>query len=264
MTTNNTSSADTWSADLYRKYEAERNRPVVDLLNRIITTEVKSAADIGCGPGNSTQLLQEKFPKATVVGMDSSPNMIEAARKRLPDIAFEVADVANWQNSTSFDVILSNAVLQWVPNHHTLIPNLLEKINAGGTLAIQMPDNFAEPTHRLMREVAASGHWAKQLTDAPKRLDRQPADWYFNLLYPRVSALDIWRTTYFHPIKNGAEGIVEMVKSTGLRPYLDTLAPKDQDLFLEAYQAEISKAYKAQSDGTVLLPYPRLFIIAVK
>ncbi|MBL4674619.1 MAG: trans-aconitate 2-methyltransferase [Mucilaginibacter sp.] len=257
-------SNDTWSASLYSKFEAERNRPIHDLLNRIQKTDVKTAADVGCGPGNSTELLRQKFPNAKIIGMDSSDNMIEAARKRLPNIRFDVADIATWENDGPFDVILSNAVLQWVPDHTDIFPALLERLNSGGTLAVQMPDNFAEPTHRLMRQVAANGPWAEKLTAAPKRLDRQPAEWYFNLLHSTVSSLDIWRTTYFHPIRSGAAGVVEMVKSTGLRPYLDALDPDEQQAFLEEYQQQLAKEYTAQPDGTVLLPYPRLFIVAVK
>ncbi|TWR26192.1 trans-aconitate 2-methyltransferase [Mucilaginibacter achroorhodeus] len=257
-------SSDTWSADLYSKYEAERNRPIYDLLNRIQTNAIKIAADVGCGPGNSTELLKQKFPDAKIIGMDSSANMIEAARKRLPEVQFDIADVATWENKGLFDVILSNAVLQWVPDHATILPALLNRLNPGGTLAIQVPDNFAEPTHRLMRHVAANGPWAEKLTAAPKRLDRQSPDWYFSLLHDKVESVDIWRTTYFHPIKTGAAGIVEMVKSTGLRPYLDVLEAGEQQDFLEEYQQQIAKEYPAQADGTVLLPYPRLFIVAMR
>lgn len=127
-----------------------------------------------------------------------------------------------------------------------------------------MPDNFNEPTHRIMRDIASRGEWAKRLVNAQKRLDRKPAEWYFDLLHGQVAELDIWRTTYYHPIRSGAAGIVEMVKSTGLRPYLDVLGVDEQEAFISQYTAEVTKAYPAQPDGAVLLPYPRLFIVAKK
>ena len=147
----------TWSAAQYLKFEHERTRPVRDLVQRIPNAEVLSAADIGCGPGNSTEVLRERYPQARIVGLDSSTDMIEAARKRLPDIAFEVADIREWRPKAPLDVILANAVLQWIPDHETLFPALIAKLKPGGALAVQMPDNLDEPSHRLMREVASDG-----------------------------------------------------------------------------------------------------------
>ena len=145
-----------WSAAQYVKFEEERTRPVRDLVQRIPNSGAARAADIGCGPGNSTEVLRERYPEARIVGIDSSPDMIEAARKRLPDVAFEVADIGRWAD-TGFDVILANAVIQWIPGHETLLPALIDRLAAGGSLAVQTPDNLDEPSHRLMREVAAAG-----------------------------------------------------------------------------------------------------------
>ena len=144
-----------WSAAQYVKFEEERTRPVRDLVQRIPLIRAANAADIGCGPGNSTAVLCERYPEARIVGVDSSPNMIEAARKRLPDIAFEVAEIREWRLREPLDVILANAVLQWIPGHETLLPALIAKLKPGGALAAQMPDNLEEPSHRLMREIAA-------------------------------------------------------------------------------------------------------------
>jgi Trans-aconitate methyltransferase len=146
-----------WSAKQYVAFEDERTRPARDLLAAIPAVDARSAIDIGCGPGNSTELLVERFANATVRGLDSSTDMIEAARKRLPQVKFDTADIDTWNENGPFDVIFANAVLQWLPDHAKLLPALASKLTPGGSLAIQMPDNLNEPSHRLMREVAADG-----------------------------------------------------------------------------------------------------------
>ena len=253
----------TWSAAQYVKFEEERTRPVRDLIARVPLAHARRAADIGCGPGNSTEVLRASFPTAEIVGIDSSPDMIAAARKRLPDIAFEVAGVEGWRDS-GFDVILANAVIQWIPDHEALIPALIGKLAPGGALAVQTPDNLDEPSHRLMREVAADGPWAAKLADAAKaRAERRSADWYFGLLRREAARVDIWRTVYFHPLK-GTDAIVEWVKGTGLRPFVDPLDADEREAYLARYEAAIAAAYPAETDGTVLLPFPRLFFVATR
>jgi trans-aconitate 2-methyltransferase len=256
------SPAMSWSAAQYLKFEHERTRPVRDLVAQIPSVEVLGAADIGCGPGNSTEVLRERYPEARIIGLDSSPDMIEAARKRLPDIAFEVADIREWRPKTPLDVILANAVLQWVPDHDTLLPALIAQLKPGGVLAAQMPDNLDQPSHRLMSAVASEGPWAAKLKDAGgARTERHLANWYFRVLRAHAPHVDVWRTTYFHPLA-GARAIVEWLKGTGLRPFLDPLQEKEREAFLARYEEAIAKAYPAEPDGTVLLPFPRLFVIA--
>jgi trans-aconitate 2-methyltransferase len=254
----------TWSAAQYVKFEQERTRPVHDLVARIPNAKIVRAADIGCGPGNSTEVLRERYPEARIVGLDSSPDMIEAARKRLPDVAFEVADIREWRPKEPLDVILANAVLQWIPDHQTLFPTLMAQLGPGGALALQMPDNVDEPSHRLMGEVASQGPWAAKLKDATgARTERHLADWYFRLLRPHAPRIDVWRTTYFHPLA-GAHAVVEWLKGTGLRPFLDPLEESERKAFLARYEAAVAKAYPAEADGTVLLPFPRLFVVAMR
>jgi trans-aconitate 2-methyltransferase len=254
----------TWSAAQYLKFENERTRPVRDLVQRIPLAHVEAAADIGCGPGNSTEVLRERYPQAHIMGLDSSPDMIRAARERLPDIAFGVADIGEWRPKEPLDVILANAVLQWIPGHETLFPTLIAKLRPGGALALQIPDNLEEPSHRLMGEVASDGPWAAKLKDAPAaRTERHLADWYFRLLRAHAPHVDIWRTTYFHPLA-GARAIVEWLKGTGLRPFVDPLDESERQAFLARYEDRIAKAYPAEPDGTVLLPFPRLFVIAAR
>ncbi|MEX3959133.1 trans-aconitate 2-methyltransferase [Trinickia sp. EG282A] len=252
-----------WSARQYMLFEKERTRPVKDLLATVPMEQIRVAIDIGCGPGNSTEVLRELAPAATISGIDSSPDMIDAARKRLPDLSFAVADIATWEDTGPYDLILANAVLQWVPSHETLLPKLLGKLAAGGTLAFQVPDNLDEPTHRLMREVAASGPWAAKLEDVRLGI-RHTAQWYYALLKPLGVRVDAWRTIYYHPLAGGADAVVEWLKGTGLRPFLSPLDQTEQAGFLARYRDAIAEAYPAFNDGSVLLPFPRLFIVATR
>ncbi len=253
----------TWSPTQYSKFEAERNRPIRDLIAQIANTAVARAADIGCGPGNSTELLARRFPQADLLGIDSSPEMIEAAKKRLPAAHFAVADIAAWDGAERFDVILANVSLQWVADHARLLPALIGRLVPGGSLAVQIPDNLDEPAHRLMREVAAAGPWAARLATAARARDsRHTADWYFRTLRDAGADADVWRTIYHHPLAGGPAAVVEWFKGTGLRPFLDPLDEVERAAFLDRYLAALADAYPIMADGTVLLPFPRLFFVA--
>jgi len=194
-----------WSAKQYVAFEDERTRPVRDLLSALPDIEARSAMDLGCGPGNSTEVLAARFPDAVVRGLDSSSDMIDAARRRLPNVQFEIGGIEEWKDPGPFDVILANAVLQWVPDHAGLLPKLVAKLASGGGLAIQMPDNLDGPAHRLMREVAADGPWAHALAGASAvRTPIGDANGYYELLRALCTKVDIWRTTYHHPMRDGA------------------------------------------------------------
>jgi trans-aconitate 2-methyltransferase len=254
-----------WSAEQYVKFEAERTQPVRDLVARIPNAEAESVADIGCGPGNSTEVLQARYPEARIVGLDSSADMIAAARKRLPDVAFEIADIGAWRAKEPLDIILANAVLQWLPNHETLLPALIANLKPGGSLAVQVPDNIEQPSHILMRETATAGPWAAKLGDAAEaRAEIRSASWYFRMLRDHARDVTVWRTTYYHPLAGGPRAIVEWFKGTGLRPFLDPLDAAEREAFLARYQAALAKVYSAEADGVVLLPFPRLFFVAVR
>jgi trans-aconitate 2-methyltransferase len=256
----------TWSAAQYLKFEQERSRPVRDLLNRLPNERVAQAVDIGCGPGNSTDLLQRRFPDAVVTGIDSSPEMIAAARKRLPGIRFAMQDIATWQGPGGLvDVILANAVLQWVPDHASLLPSLIAKLVRGGTLAVQVPANLDEPAHRLIREIAAAGPWSQKLAALSiARTVRHSADWYHRTLRDLGVATDIWMTTYYHQLSGGADAIVEWFKGSGLRPFLEPLDASERLAFVSRYQRAVAQAYTPLADGTVLVAFPRLFFIATR
>lgn len=252
----------TWSAKQYSMFEQQRTRPVRDLVAAIPEGDVRTAVDLGCGPGNSTEVLAERFPQAVVTGMDSSDDMLVDARKRLPALTFELADIGAWNPVQKFDVILANASLQWLPDHATLYPHLVNQLTPGGTLAVQTPDNLDEPAHKLAREVAADGPWAAKIGSV-KHNERHTASYYFELLSQHCSTVDVWRTTYHHPLA-GSAAVVEWFKGSALRPFLAPLTESEKGAFLDEYLARITKAYPALADGTVLLPFPRLFIIATR
>ena len=252
----------TWSAKQYSMFEQQRTRPVRDLVAAIPEGDVRTAVDLGCGPGNSTEVLADRFPQAVVTGMDSSDDMLVDARKRLPALNFELADIGAWNPVQKFDVILANASLQWLPDHATLYPHLVNQLTPGGTLAVQTPDNLDEPAHKLAREVAADGPWAAKIGSV-KHNERHTASYYFELLSQHCSTVDVWRTTYHHPLA-GSAAVVEWFKGSALRPFLAPLTESGRNAFLDEYLARITKAYPALADGTVLLPFPRLFIIATR
>ena len=257
-----------WSARQYTKFEDERNRPIRDLLAQLPRTGVKTAIDLGCGPGNSTEMLAAHLPDAAVTGLDSSADMIAAAKKRLPTHGFELADIATWAHGDAgakYDLIFANAALQWVPAHENLLPALLSRLRVGGTIASQMPDNLDEPAHVLMREIAAETPFAAKLSSAAgARAARRSAEWYYQILRTCGASADVWRTTYHHPLAGGASAVVEWFKGTGLLPFLEPLDAGERAELLTRYEARVKVAYPALADGTVILPFPRLFFVARK
>jgi trans-aconitate 2-methyltransferase len=254
----------TWDPTLYRRFEDERTRPAHDLLARVPLERATRVIDLGCGPGNSTELLWARFVGAAVTGIDNSEAMLESARKRLPECQFEPGDVSTWQASATPDVIFANAVLHWVPAHEQLFPRLFSALAAGGVLAVQMPDNLNEPSHRAMREVASVGPWASALGDAARaRAEILTPQTYYDLLASDALGIDIWRTTYHH-VLGSASDIVDWVRATGLRPFIDPLSDTERAAFLVEYERRIADAYPARSDGKRLLAFPRLFVVACR
>lgn len=251
-----------WSAEQYKTFEAQRTRPVRDLVAAIPTVDVARAVDLGCGPGNSTEVLLARYPAAAVTGLDNADDMLASARKRLPGVRFDHADIGTWSPAQPYDVILANASLQWLPHHDTLYPRLLGHVAPGGTLAIQTPDNEQEPAHAMMREVAAQGPWAAKVANV-RTLTRHSPAWYYSVLKPHSRELEVWRTVYHHPLASH-DAIVEWFKGTALRPYLDALDDGERQDFLARYRRAIEPGYPPLPDGTVLLPFPRLFITATR
>lgn len=253
-----------WNPALYSRFEDERTRPARELLARVPLGAAHVAYDLGCGPGNSTELLVARFPSATVIGTDNSQSMLDSAKKRLPAARFELSDIASWQPETPPDLIYANAALQWVGDHETLLPKLFAMLAPGGVLAIQMPDNREESTHRLMREVASEPPWEHHIGPAASvRTKLLTLNTYYDLLAPHAAQLDVWRTAYQHPM-DSAGAIVEWVSATGLRPFVDPLPTDLRASYLAEYERRIDAAYTVRSDGKRLLAFPRLFIVAVR
>jgi trans-aconitate 2-methyltransferase len=252
-----------WNPALYRRYEDERTRPAQELLARVWLHRAVRVFDLGCGPGNSTELLVQRFPDAQVVGTDNSEAMLISARERLPQARFEFSDIAAWRPEAPPDLIYANAALQWVPGHEALIPRLFAALAPGGVLAIQMPDNRQEPTHRLMREVASKAPWAEPIGDADRmRTELLGIGGYYDLLAAADAArIDVWHTVYQHPMASAA-AIVEWVSGTGLKPFVDRLTPALRSSYLAEYERRIDAAYPPRADGRRLLAFPRLFIVA--
>lgn len=252
-----------WSPGQYLKFEDERTRPARDLLAAVPLTSATTVVDIGCGPGNSTELLVARFPGARVIGVDNSPDMLATARTRVPSATFEAGDAASWSPPAPVDLIYGNAVFQWVPDHLSVLERLMGDLAPGGVLALQVPDNLSEPSHVLMRDVADDGPWAEKFAAPIAREVIPPVSAYYNCLKPHSARVEIWRTTYHHPLADAA-AIVEMVRSTGLRPYLVRLDKAEEGPFLADYSRRIAEAYPPQADGRVLLAFPRLFVVALR
>jgi trans-aconitate 2-methyltransferase len=253
-----------WSATQYLKFEDERTRPPRDLLAQVPLRRPRRIFDLGCGPGNSTELIIARYPDAEVTGLDSSPDMLRQARERLPKCAFEQADLARWSPPAATDLLFANAVFQWVPDHPAVLRRLLEALRGGGVLAVQMPDNTDEPALALMREVAGKGPWSGNASVNHAARDELPRpEAYYDLLKPVASRIDIWHTVYNH-VMASPEAIVEWFKGSALRPFLSALDAKLAAEFVAAYTGEIKQAYPPCFDGKLLLRFPRLFIVAAR
>jgi trans-aconitate 2-methyltransferase len=279
-----------WDPDQYQRFAGERSRPFFELVARVGATDPRLVADLGCGPGELTAALASRWPGAEVVGVDSSPEMIRAARA-LPAagdtpalagdhaedrtgaragvraatagrLSFVLADLREWQPARPVDVIVSNAALQWVPDHLAVLSRWPGMLAAGGWLAFQVPGNFDQPSHQILRELASSQRWRLLLRDV--QLNRQagrPAE-YLDLLAGAGCDVDAWETTYLHVLR-GADPVLDWYKGTGLRPVLAALGPGLAGEFMAEYGARAREAYPAAPYGTVL-PFRRIFVVAAR
>jgi trans-aconitate 2-methyltransferase len=257
----------TWNADQYLKFASERTQPARDLVARIARDAPRRVIDLGCGPGNSTALLAARWPGADLLGLDSSMTMINQANHDHPEWRWAVGDIAEWANEqgNQYDVVFSNAAMQWVDDHEAVYPALFRRVAPGGALAVQVPANLDAPAHRQMRHLAATPAWASQLPHGGVRewYVHEP-EFYYDLLASQALRVDLWVTDYVH-VMDGAAGIVEWYKGTGLRPFLDALRnDAERANFLADYTDRITEAYPAQPDGRVLFPFRRFFLIAYR
>jgi trans-aconitate 2-methyltransferase len=250
-----------WDPQRYLSFGGFRLRPALDLLARIPVEAPRTVVDLGCGPGNVTALLAERWPAARVEGLDSSEAMLAEARARQPSIAWTRGDIAAWQPAEPVDVLFTNAALQWLPDHASLFPRLLSAVAPEGVFACQMPRNFNAPSHVLLRETAAEAPWAAKLQDALRsRPVLDPAE-YFDLVASRVSTVDLWETEYIHLLK-GEDPVLHWTRATALLPVLETLQGAELDAFLARYAEKLRAAYPRRPDGRTLFPFRRLFLVA--
>ena len=252
----------TWDPQVYLKFADHRLRPALDLLAQISLDGPRSIYDLGCGPGNITRLLAERWREAAVTGVDSSAEMLLKARQEAPDVAFLEADIALWSPPAPADLLFSNATLHWLDDHGELLPRLMAALAPGGVLAVQMPRNHNAAFHLLIEAAAAEEPWRRRTAQVRSVMRSVgSADDYYRILAPRARQVDIWETEYLHSLA-GDNPVLEWVKGTALRPYLDALGDTEREAFLAAIAGRLAAAYPKQPDGCTLLPFRRIFIVA--
>jgi trans-aconitate 2-methyltransferase len=236
----------TWDPAQYLRWSDHRLRPAVDLLQRVPAASPARVVDLGCG--TVTTLLRARWPAARVTGVDASPAMLARARASEPTVDWQEADVAAWAPPAPVDVLFSNATLHWLDDHASLFPRLATAVAPGGALAVQMPRNFGEPSHTSIYEVAREPRWRDRLEKLIRPEPCKPPEYYWDLLAPRVQALDVWETVYAQAL-TGDNPVADFVKGSWLKPFLDALDASE-------------RAYPPRADGTTLFPFRRLFIVA--
>jgi trans-aconitate 2-methyltransferase len=249
-----------WDPKVYLAVDEERTRPARELLARIEAENPAYVADLGCGPGNSTALLAARWTKADIEGIDNSAEMLTEAHKGKFRARWTQADVAQWNPDRIYDVIFSNATLQWVPDHLRLLPQLVSHLAVGGVLAFQMPRNFNEPSHTLIREVAQLERWRDRLATV-RNLDVLEPEEYFDILEPHMSSIDIWETRYVQLLE-GEDAVYRWTSGTGLRPFANALEGEEREVFLAEYRRRVALAYPRRPNGVTLFPFQRLFCVA--
>ena len=252
----------TWDPDRYLTYADHRGRPFVELVSRVAAEDPVEVVDLGCGPGNLTRLLAARWPSARVRGVDSSPEMIDAARRDVPGIDFEIADLRDWvDRGEEVDVLVSNATLQWLPDHLELLPRLVERVRPGGWIAFQVPGNFDEPSHTIRDELAAEASYAEYTAGVAVPASHDP-DVYLDALAATGCEVDVWETTYLH-VLTGEDPVFTWVSGTGARPTLQALPDDLRERFEEEFKARLRAAYPDRGQG-VVLPFRRIFAVGRK
>lgn len=251
-----------WDSSKYLKFKNERTQPAIDLVNRINIEKPQKILDIGCGPGNSSEVLARRYKNADIFGIDSSPAMIEAAREKHPDIQFMQCDANRDLHlvDRNFDIVFSNACIQWIPDHYTLLKNMMSLLRPGGVMAIQTPMNYNEPIHQIIKEISTNKKWSSKFEN-PRIFYNLTQSQYYDLLSDLSSDFSMWQTTYFHKMKSCGD-IMEWYRATGLRPYLEVLSEADKlDFEMDIYN-KLLNAYPKQKNGEIIFRFPRFFFIA--
>ncbi len=252
-----------WNPEKYLLFKKQRTQPSIDLAQRLRNLTPNSIVDIGCGPGNSTAVLRNTFPNAKILGIDSSESMIQTARKSYAHdskMKFEVCDAQNL--SGTYDLLFSNACLQWIQNHRELLPMLMSKLNKGGTLAVQIPNSQSEPMFQMIHQVAQNSVWDFSGVHFEQNDILTPSE-YYEVLSVCAAEVEIWETAYYH-IMPSHGALLDWVRSTRLRPYLDVLSEAEKVDFEQEILVEVQKAYPLTLNGQVIFRFNRLFFIAKK
>jgi trans-aconitate 2-methyltransferase len=256
-----------WDANLYLKFADARTRPALDLMGRLDPANAARPShaiyDLGCGAGNISRILAERFPGAPVVGIDSSEQMLDKARSQTTTVrvSFARGDLAHFKPDAPPSILYSNAAYQWLPGHIDMFPGLMKLLPSGGQLAIQMPRNHEAPSHALMRAAADAGPWKDKLKGVGGIARVEEPARYFDMLKPFSSDLEVWETIY-QQVLTGKDPVAQYTASTGLRPFMEALDESERTPFYDTYAALTAKAYPTRADGITLFPFRRLFIVA--
>jgi trans-aconitate 2-methyltransferase len=254
----------TWDADLYLRFGDERTQPAIDLLARVVLDRPQRIIDLGCGPGNSTALLRQRWPESSVTGVDNSPEMIAAAKRDFPEGDWQLGDITKWTAGAPYDLVFSNATLQWLPDHATLYPRLFEQVAPGGAFAVQIPVFHTTALQRVLLALAAEPAWSERLQPATRALVAESPGFYYDALVEQARHIDLWETEYQHVLAN-ADATVDWISGTRLRPYLEALGnDDDRQEFLTRLRAGVAEIYRPQRDGKVIFPFRRLFLVAYR
>lgn len=252
-----------WNANQYQKFEAQRTLPAMDLARAIPLSMVKSCLDVGCGIGNSTAVLQQQFPEAQILGVDSSENMLQTAKNEHPQVEYQLLDSGTElpRLNRTFDVVFSNACIQWIPQQNQILSDMMGLLNPGGVLAVQIPQQAKHPVQQILQQMAKSEPWREKLQ--ARTFYTLSESEYYDQLSERSTDFRMWETVYFHEMPSH-ESILEWYRGTGLRPYLAQLQESDRPIFEQELLEQIKQTYPVQKNGTILFRFPRLFWIARK
>ena len=253
----------TWDPQQYLKFAQPRLRPAIDLLNRIDLSAPKRVYDLGCGTGNITRLIAQRWPDARITGVDDSAEMLEKAAQDASGIEWVQQGLAQWRPSQPADLIFSNAALHWLPSHETLLPSLVESLNPGGILAVQMPRNFLAPSHTLIDETVRNGPWRAKLGYMIAPPPVAEPHFYYSLLSATATSIDLWETEYLHVLE-GKDAVKEWTKGTWLKRFLDALEEPERSEFEADYARRVGAAYPPLANGQTLFPFRRLFLLMHK
>jgi trans-aconitate 2-methyltransferase len=254
-----------WDPEHYLKFRNERTQPSIDLVSRIsIDYTPEHIVDIGCGPGNSSQVLLRRWPGVKLVGIDNSPAMIEKAGKDFPGQEWLLADAGSFETDIAFDVVFSNATIQWIPDHEELLAKFDRLLSPQGVLAVQVPLFHQMALGQIIHKVSLGERWKKATEECASLFTYHDTHFYYDLLAGKMKTIDMWITDYIH-VMPSHPAIIDWIRSTGLRPYLERITEgSDREDFEKEILQEIKKSYPQQKNGNVLFPFKRLFFIGYK